>query len=607
MDVQTNPLPNRSPQSGQLLTGTMPLPESSGGFASLPTYDLIVIGGGINGTGIARDAALRGLKVLLLEKEDFGSGTSAYSSRLIHGGLRYLANLELDLVYESLSERALLLQNAPHLVRPLALGIPVYKGGHNSAPVIATGMLLYDLLSINKKLPWHRMLGREAFIQRYPGVNQAGLVGGPVYYDAQVDFPELVCVENALSAKETGNASIINHAAVTGFLIKKNEAGGVYFEDKLSQKTYFAAGRVIVNATGPWLDDLLKLAMTAKNNAQVAPNPRIGGTKGSHVIVRRFAGGPETALYVEAQSDGRPFFIIPWRERFYLIGTTDIPFDGNLDQVAANPDEVDYLLTETNRVWPEAALKPEDVLYTYAGVRPLPSYKGRKAGKITRKHWIEDHAKSAHELTGALPGLISVIGGKLTTFRNLARETVNYAIRAYQLNLENGEPVPACQTETLPLPGGAGISDLVTYKQAKIPAASERYGLPEAVISHLIDLYGSRFEVVLKLTVTQPAWKAPLVLESGQSDGKDILAQVVYAVRSQMALTVTDVMLRRIGCGFDEDCGFSALEAVARCMGNELDWDEARIQSEMESYRNWIERRHWAYRMHFSRTQTQAV
>ncbi|WP_373533572.1 glycerol-3-phosphate dehydrogenase/oxidase [Vampirovibrio sp.] len=580
-------LPNRSPKDGTIRGQGIQSPTAGFHLHGLPAYDLIVIGGGINGTGIAREAALRGLQVLLLEKNDFGSGTSAYSSRLIHGGLRYLANLELDLVYESLAERALLLKNAPHLVRPMAMGLPVHRGNRMPIFMIGLGLLLYDVLSCLKTLPWHRVYGPQSFLGRYPQVNPHGLRGGAVYYDAQVDFPELICVENAMAAKETGNASVLNHAVVTGIFTQKNRMGGVYFQDTLSGQTYVASAKCVINAAGPWLDQVIGLVSETPVGG-AAPVLRLGGTKGSHIVVRRFNQAPETALYVEAKSDGRPFFIIPWREDFYLIGTTDIPFAGDLDQVSANPDEVAYLLSETNQVLPQANLTPADVLYTYAGVRPLPAGKHQRTGKISRKHWIEHHAEDKRY---PLPGLVSVIGGKLTTYRNLSKVTVDEVVKAYQLALRNSRHVPASGSRNLPLPGGKGISSIEAYKQLQMPQAVQRFQVDATVVSHCIDLYGSRFEQVLALTEENLNWRQPVAERQ-----HDILAQVIYAVRAQMALTVSDVMLRRIGCGLDADAGFNALEPVARCMGAELGWDESKIQQEMAIYRHFIQARHLNFR-----------
>lgn len=571
-------LPYRCPKSSQIIG---PSPGSTGADW-WPVYDFIIIGGGINGTGIARDAALRGLTVLLLEKNDFGSGTSAYSSRLIHGGLRYLANLELDLVYESLSERELLLKNAPHLVRPLALGLPAYKTGKTPFWMMEMGMWLYDLLSFRKSLPWHKVYGANGFTARYPNILQSGLQGGSVYYDAQVDFPELICVENAIAAQETGHASLFNHAQVIEFDMQDGRIRGVAFEDTLTGQRYRVQAKGVINASGPWLDQVISLTQGP------GLRPRIGGTLGTHIVVSRFTGGPDTALYVEAESDGRPFFIIPWRKGFYLIGTTDLPFLGDLDQAAGSLAEVNYLLTETNRVLPQAKLSLSDVLYTYAGVRPLPAVQVDQPGKISRKHWIEDHARDAKN---PVQGLISVIGGKLTTYRNLAQATVDYAIRAFDLHLPNGLVVPESQTRHFPLPGGKGIVDIEAYKVEQVYQASERFDMPPAVISHLIDLYGSAYRQVLGLTAENGSLKQPLYEGS-----QDILAQVVYAIREQMACTVSDVMLRRIGCAFDADAGFQSVERVAQCMGQELGWDASKVELEIRQYKSFIQARHLHFR-----------
>lgn len=578
MGSPSNPpsiLSSRHPDSGKPCFDAVTAADGD-----MPVYDLIVIGGGINGSGIARDAAMRGLTVLLLEKEDFGSGTSAYSSRLIHGGLRYLANLELDLVYESLRERELLLRNAPHLVRPLPMAIPTYSHSQKPCWMVGLGMWLYDLLSWGKRMPSHRMYGRDEFLKRYPVVNSEGLQGGPVYYDAQVAMPERICVENAIATLETGNATVLNHARVTNFLHDGNELTGVVFEDVLSGTLYPVGGRVIVNASGPWVDGLLHQVGVVTGQPQTR---RIGGTKGSHIIVRRFPDGPDTALYVEARSDGRPFFIIPWLNAYYLIGTTDLRFEGDPDAVAADRDEVAYLLAETNAVLPAAKLTERDVLYTYSGIRPLPYTEGKNAGKITRKHWIVDHALNAQH---PVQRLVSIIGGKLTTYRNLAEEAVDYCVGAYQLRSLSGCQNLISKTRQMPLPGGVGIESIESYKRTEIPEASRQYPLSEVVVSHLIDQYGSRYRQVLQLLDENPGWKQPLTEHS-----VEIAAQVIYAIRYELALTVCDVLLRRLQSGFDAERGLDALETVTRLMAAELQWTDSRICQEQATYRQAMESR----------------
>src|SRR3954451_2682431 len=295
--------------------------------------DLIVIGAGINGAGIARDASLRGLRVALLDKSDLGSGTSSWSTRLIHGGLRYLEHGELRLVREALRERETLFHIAPHLVRPLPLLIPLYEGGRRKPWEIRAGMFGYDALSFGKSLPGHSMLSRDLVLHRLPQLNQFKLLGGALYHDAQVEFAERLVLENVLSANQNG-AQVRTYAEVTDFIVENHHVVGVSGKDSLSGEPFEVRGSMTINAAGPWVDRVLAGCSAAR---------MIGGTKGSHVIVGSFRGAPETALYVEARTDGRPFFIIPWNNK-YLIGTTDKRYEDNPDAAVIDDDEIDYLL-----------------------------------------------------------------------------------------------------------------------------------------------------------------------------------------------------------------------------------------------------------------------
>jgi len=405
----------------------MPAPESD--------YDLVVIGGGINGAGIARDAALRGLRVLLLEKNDFGSGTSSWSSRLIHGGLRYLEYAELPLVFESLHERRRLRQLASHLVNRVRLTIPVYKQSRRSKLLIRLGMIAYDLLSIGKNIPRHRMLGRDQLIAEEPGIMRDGLLGGAQYYDAQVTFAERLVLENIIAAKEAG-ADVRNYATAIGINVSNGTVQSIHFLEQADGREKEVTTSLVINAAGPWVDSVL-----ATVNREF---PRfMGGTKGSHIVVGRFDGAPGNAFYIEAEADGRPFFIIPWNEQ-YLIGTTDIRYHGDPADAAASEDEIRYLLDETNRVFPAAGLSARDVHFAYAGVRPLPRRDKGPESAITRKHIIKKHGRVAR-------GLVSIIGGKLTTYRSLAEQAVDLAVRMLKI------PAGRCVTRSMPLPGGVAI------------------------------------------------------------------------------------------------------------------------------------------------------
>jgi glycerol-3-phosphate dehydrogenase len=540
-------------------------------------FDVIVIGAGINGAGIARDAAMRGLRVLLLDQGDLGGGTSSWSTRLIHGGLRYLEHGEFGLVRESLREREALLKISPHLVRPLQMLAPIYKNARRGMWTIRVGMIAYDALSFDKKLPRHRMLSREQTLKRVPGVRSEGLEGAAVYFDAQVEFAERLVLENVLSAVEHG-AKIITYARVDQILVEAGKAFGVKFTRVQSRLNTGTAGvspadrtlnssnerhsvpaKVIINAAGPWVDELL-----AQANSETSPR-LIGGTKGSHIIVAPFAGAPDIAIYVEAETDRRPFFIIPWNGN-RLIGTTDIRYEGDLDQVEIESAEIDYLLRETNRVIPEANLTREQVLYTYSGVRPLPFAGNKDEQSITRKHFIRPHPR--------VENLFSIVGGKLTTYRSLAEQTVDLVFK------ELGRRSPACVTDQEPLPGAAGREFEAFSKDFK------RLGLSEATGDRLLRIYGTRASVIMELLANDASLAEVFDSESGA-----IAAEVVLAFQHELAQTLSDCLLRRTMVGLNSSCGLDAVEAAASIGRKHLGWSESRVNQETSTYRKEISRR----------------
>lgn len=527
-------------------------------------FDVIIIGAGINGAGLARDAAMRGLRVLLLDKGDVAAGTTSWSTRLIHGGLRYLEHGEMGLVRESLRERERLFHIAPHLVRPLPLLIPIYERARRGPLMIRAGMVAYDLLSFDKSLARHRMLSRGEAHERAPGLNSEGLRGAALYYDAQVEYAERLVVENALSAREHG-ALIFTYARVERLLLEDGEMRGVEFVDALEGTTHCAHAPLVVNVAGPWVDELL-----AHLNLSV---PRlIGGTKGSHLIVEPFPGAPADALYVEASADGRPFFIIPWNN-LYLIGTTDERYDGRLERVEANDAEIDYLLEETNRIIPSAGLTRASIAYTYAGVRPL-AYSDQPSEKsITRRHFIHDHAPQ-------LKGLLSIVGGKLTTYRNLAEQAVNL------LFVKLKRRAPACRTAQQPLPGAT-----LTEADADFETFSERFivnsPLPRAVTARLLRVYGTRARLLLELVKEHPELAESFSPETGA-----ITAEVLFSFRVEMAETLADCLLRRTMVGMSASAGIGADEAAARIARRYLNWTEERAAREVSAYREYVERFH---------------
>ncbi|MGI9204683.1 MAG: glycerol-3-phosphate dehydrogenase [Woeseiaceae bacterium] len=515
-------------------------------------YDIAVIGGGINGAGIARDAALRGLKVILLEKNDFGSGTTSWSSRLIHGGLRYLEYGEIPLVFESLHERRRLRHVAPHLVDRIRINIPVYQSSRRSKFIINLGMVAYDLLSIGKKIPRHRMLNREELLSEEPGLSADGLIGGAQYYDAQVTFAERLVLENVLSARKAG-ADVRNYSPVIGINVRQGTVRGLQFVDRTSGQEREVKVAAVINAGGPWVDRVL-----ATVNREL---PKfMGGTKGSHIIVGPFNGAPKAAFYVEARSDGRPFFIIPWNQQ-YLIGTTDIRYDGDPGDVQASKEEIDYLLEETNSVFPQAMLSASDIHFAYAGVRPLPKRDKGPESAITRKHIIFRHKRRAR-------GLISIIGGKLTTYRNLAEQAVDIA--AKRLAVSAGD----CQTRTLLLPGAEGFAAAKT-------ALLSHPEFSEACATRLLNIYGSR-------AATFATAKAALRTEDFIDTEKTVLAaEVAFVIQHELAVSLIDIVHRRMMLGLRPDQGEPLAARIAEIAAAEAAWSDAELKrqlSELQTY-----------------------
>ncbi len=511
--------------------------------ASPGPFDVAIIGAGINGAGIARDAALRGLKVVIVEQNDFCSGTTAIPSRLIHGGLRYLEYGEIPLVFESLRERITLRQIAPHLVKPLRICIPIYESAKRGPFIVRLGMIAYDLLSTGKTVPNHTMLSRDRIIAEEPGLEKKGLRGAARYYDAQVEFVERLVLENLLAARSAG-ADVRNYAQVVKIRFPgvRGAVKTIEITDTRSGVESAIEARVVVNAAGPWVDRVLS---TAGHKG-----PRfIGGTKGSHIVVGPFDGAPQDACYAEASADNRPFFIIPWN-RQYLIGTTDIRYDGDLGEVRASSEEVDYLLTETNRLFPQAKLDRGDIHYAYAGVRPLPYREKGPESAITRKHIIKIHGKDAD-------GLVSIIGGKLTTYRNLAEQAVDRIGRLLHRKL------PKCRTQDTLLPGA--------YRLEEARHALEAFEeLSAAGVERQIALYGGRALDLLALAAAEPP------LHKAIDANRTVLAaEVIFAIRNEMARTLEDIVYRRLAVGYDADQGRPLYEMIAAIAAGELGWNDA--------------------------------
>ncbi|MEB2361988.1 MAG: glycerol-3-phosphate dehydrogenase/oxidase [Bryobacteraceae bacterium] len=499
------------------------------------TFDVVVIGGGIVGAGIARDATLRGLKVALLEKNDFGSGTTAGSTRLVHGGLRYLEMLDFRLVRMDLREREILLRIAPHLVRPLRFVLPFYEKRLAFRIKLRAGMMLYDALSFDRSLPGHRYTTKAETLRDEPSLSARGLQGAVTYSDAQVASPERLCLENILDARENGCIAL-NYAEVTGALRERGRVCGVRARDVLTGETMEVSGRVVINASGPWLDAVTQ-------SLQPAGRRRIRMTKGIHIACPPVS---EQAYVLTSPLDGRLFFVIPWLG-YSWIGTTDTDFIGDPASARATAEDVAYLVESASAFFPQ--LRDTRIFWTNAGVRALVMRKGRPSG-ISRLHRIVD------ETPNGSPGLISVLGGKITGYRAIAEEATDAACALLSRHRKS-------VTAALSLPGARGDA-------------------PSGALPHLQTIYGSRTAEVTALADADQRLAQPL-----DAAYPGIAAQVVHAVRSEQAVRVGDFLLRRSYLGFSEDQGMRALAAVADTMAAELRWSAARKSAEIEEYTQW--------------------
>jgi glycerol-3-phosphate dehydrogenase len=509
-------------------------------------FDLIVIGGGIIGTGIARDASLRGIKTLLIEKEDFGYGTTSRSSRLIHGGLRYLRMLEFHLVRQDLHEREVLLKIAPHLVHPYPFIIPITSLYYQIA--LSIGVRMYDVMASGKSMPSHQHLSRREALEMEPGLEELkGLTGAILYYDCQSPFTERLGIENVLSAAEHG-ATIINHAQLTGFLRDGNDVCGIEVLDCLSGEAYRVKARLVVNAAGHWVDCVRDLL-------HGGPASTVRRTKGIHLLTPKLS---QKALVLFSPVDGRLFFVMPWLD-YTLIGTTDTDYSGDLDAVCADEKDVAYLLQGARQVFPK--LRSEDILYTTAGLRSLVHIGGEKPSDITREHKMLDHKQR-----DGIEGLISVLGGKITAYRAVAKDAVDMVCRKLGMEVK-------CITAEVPLPGAPAVS------QKEVAKAVKESGLSVETVTHLADLYGSRLSQVLELVRGNKKGGQPPCPHC-----PDILAQVEHSVKEESALTVADFLLRRSAVGLGACQGLDAVDTVAKEMGRVLGWSKTEQQRQVEAY-----------------------
>lgn len=499
-------------------------------------YDIIIIGGGINGCSLARQAAEQGFRVALLEKDDFGAGVTSRSTRLIHGGLRYLESFQFGVVKESLHDRRAWLDEFPGIIEPKPFVIPVYKEDSRPAWYIHTGLKLYGMLSRDAELGTCQRISAAEIEHLEPGLDRKNLRAAFRYFDCQATYPEKLCVEMALRA-ETAGATVRNHSPVTGFLREGSRVVGVRCADEELR------GKLVVNAAGAWVDKVRTLLAP-----EYAQRPLLTRLNGAHIVARPFPGAPQNAVYHEARSDKRPFFIVPWR-RLYLIGTTETPFDGDPDRVMPSEPEIDYLLTEFDQLFPHTSLKREDLCYAYAGSRPLVHANSSNMNKASRGHGVYDH-----EAEDGVPGLLSMVGGKLTTARSFAAETMKAAVAKL------GVPDPG------PLPVAPGR----TY------TADDR----------LAELYGGRAHDIDRMIEQDPN----TMMKPAAPGAPATVAEVLYSVQREKARTLGDILLRRTGLAYEADYDSDWPQAIAETVAGPLQWDSSATAQAVADFESELER-----------------
>lgn len=522
-------------------------------------YDIIVIGGGITGAAVAYDAASRGLKVALLEKNDFGSATSSVTSKLIHGGLRYLATMEYGLVRESLRERRTLENIAPNFVYPAPMMITTNKAKvSNMKSVLKIGMIIYDILSFDKKNTWdpgkkvpcHRTLSMEEVISLEPNVKKEGLTGAVVYYDCTSICPERLTLAFIKSAVKYG-AHVANYSKVEEFIYNGDrKVTGVRGKDLLRNKTFEITGTLVVNCGGPWADIILGYASKEITGEQLRRS------EGIHIITKKLINSHVVGSITK---EGKHFFLIPWRGHS-LIGTTDKEYVGNPDDYRVTKESIMELLDDVNESFGNnRPIKYEDILYTYGGLRPLVEDQTEDVYESSRKYEIYDNKKDGFD------GLITVEGGKYTTSRNLAENVVNLIEK--KMDLPHGKVI----TDKEYLAGSEIVNMNAFMKQFIL----ENVDFPERTLEYIGRIYGTEAPKIIEIARSKKEYAEPL-----NADG-EMLAQVIYAIRVEMAKTLKDIVFRRTGIGTLGNPGDKVLLKVAKTAAVELKWSDAQMKKEL--------------------------
>jgi len=520
-------------------------------------FDVLVIGGGVTGAGTALDAASRGLRVALVEARDLASGTSSRSSKLIHGGLRYLEQFDFKLVYEALRERDLLVSKlAPHLVKPVSFLYPLYKKVVER-PYVGAGLVLYDSMEGTRRpVPRHRHLSARGALKRAPALSPDRLAGAMLYYDAQVDDARHTLTVARTAAAHS--AVIGTRLSVVGLLRSAERVTGARVRDEESGRILEVSAEAVVICAGVWTDLVHELA-------GVQAGYKVRMSKGVHIVVPRAAVDADTGMILRTEKS--VLFFIPWGEH-WIVGTTDTDFAGDRAEPVATEEDIEYILAAANRVLARPLIRA-DVIGVYAGLRPLVEPQTGNGAKPTTKLSRE------HVVDTPVPGLASIAGGKFTTYRLMARDVVDAAVADFD------REVPGSVTEQVPLLGADGLAAV----QPAVGRLAEDYGVPRAAVEHLLGRYGTLAAEVLELVKGDAALGRPL------APGHPYLrAEVAYAVSHEGALHVEDVLMRRTRLFIESaDSGAAVAAEVAALMGRPLGWSRRRRAAETRRYLDLVE------------------
>jgi glycerol-3-phosphate dehydrogenase len=508
-------------------------------------FHVLVVGGGINGVAIARECARAGRRTLLVEQHDFAAGTTSRSTRIIHGGLRYLEHADIAQVRESLRERQWLLQRYPHLIHPLQFLLALDGKSRRSALAVRTGLWLYRKMGRASSGVNRRRAERDKLERLLDAGKRFSVFS---FDDAQCEFPERLVAEWLGEAIEAG-AVVRNHTQVLAVETRHGRATGALLRDQLSGKEERVEATWIINATGPWADNICQAS-----NIRVE-NPMVGGVRGSHIVLPRFAGAPEAAVYTEAV-DGRPIFVIPWNEQV-LVGTTEVPDGGDPGRVQPSAEEIDYLLQSLRQLFPQARVSRDDIHYAFAGVRPLPFSPKKKPSAVTRKHYLHDHT------TDGAAQMISVIGGKLTTAGSLARECTA------RIGVKITPPILAVASDD-------GADPMLEQWTVEVAEAG---GITTDAARGIVEWYGKRALAVAQRSRGSAEMRAPLCSQSTH-----IVAEAVDAFSNECAGTLADVLLRRVPVALGPCWSSSCSREAAIRIGAVEGWSEERAAVELETF-----------------------